>query len=104
MTSLKQEGIRFALDDFGTGYASIEPLRELPFTFVKIDRTYLQYIHDDAGIKLIKSIISMGQALDMQIIGEGVETVGQKNILRSLGCEYAQGYLFDKNGNDRKGD
>ena len=46
----------------------------------------------------------MAQALDMQIIGEGVETVGQKNILRSLGCEYAQGYLFDKNGNDRKGD
>ena len=104
MTSLKQEGIRFALDDFGTGYASIELLRKLPFTFVKIDRTYLQNIHDDAGIKLIKSIISMAQALDMQIIGEGVETVGQKNILRSLGCEYAQGYLFDKNGNDRKGD
>ena len=98
ITSLQKEGIRFSLDDFGTGYASIELLRKLPFTYLKIDRTYIQNIHQESEIKLIKSIISMAKAFNMELIGEGVETIGQKTILESLGCEYAQGFLFNKDG------
>lgn len=98
ITSLQKEGIRFSLDDFGTGYASIELLRKLPFTYLKIDRSYIQNIHQESEIKLVKSIISMAKAFDMELIGEGVETIGQKTILESLGCEYAQGFLFNKDG------
>ena len=102
MNLLQMEGIHFSLDDFGTGYASIELLRKLPFTSIKIDRSYIQNVHQDSGIKLVKSIISMAKAFNMTLIGEGVETIEQKNTLNALGCEYAQGFLFDQNGNNRK--
>lgn len=101
MKSLKKEGIRFSLDDFGTGHASIELLRKLPFTSIKIDRSYIQNIDQDSGIKLVQSIVTMAKAFNMALIGEGIETIAQKNTLISLGCEYAQGFLFDKNGNDK---
>ena len=98
MNSLREEGIRFSLDDFGTGYASIELLKKLPFTSVKIDRSYIENIEQDSGINLVKPIIEIGKALNMTLIGEGVETIGQKTKLTSLGCEYAQGFLFDNCG------
>jgi len=98
MNELKTAGIKFSLDDFGTGYSSIELLRKLPFTSIKIDRSYIQNIDQDSGMKLVKSIINMAKAFNMRLIGEGVETVGQKNTLSSLGCECAQGYLFNNSG------
>lgn len=101
MNTLIKEGIRFSLDDFGTGYASIELLRKLPFTTLKIDRSYIKNIPRDTDMKLIKSIVSMAKAFNMELIGEGVETIEQKNALSELNCEFAQGYLFDENGNDR---
>lgn len=102
MNLLREEGIRFSLDDFGTGFASIELLRKLPFTSVKIDRSYIENIEQDSGIKLVKSIIEMGKAFNMTLIGEGVETISQKTTLTSLGCEYAQGFLFN-NYRERRG-
>lgn len=102
MNCLKEKGVRFSLDDFGTGYASIELLRKLPFTSIKVDRTYIQNIHLDSGIQLVKCIIDMAKVFNMELIGEGVETAEQKNSLALLGCEYAQGFLFDENGNERK--
>ena len=102
MNYLKEKGVRFSLDDFGTGYASIELLRKLPFTSIKIDRTYIRNIHLDPGIQLVKCIIDMAKVFNMEAIGEGVETAKQKNSLALLGCDYAQGFLFDENGNERK--
>jgi len=98
MTLLKMAGVKFSLDDFGTGYSSIELLRKLPFTSIKIDRSYIQNIDQDSGMKLVESIINMAKAFNMELIGEGVETIGQKHTLSSLGCECAQGYLFNNNG------
>ena len=98
MNLLREEGIRFSLDDFGTGFASIELLRKLPFTSIKIDKSYVKNIEKDSGVRLVKSIIEIGKAFNMTLIGEGVETVSQKITLTSLGCEYAQGFLFNNCG------
>lgn len=103
MKTLKDVGIRFYLDDFGTGYASIELLRKLPFDCLKIDRSYIKNTHKEVEIKIIKSVVDMAQAFDIELIGEGVETIGQKAILESLGCQYAQGFLFGNDGVFLKG-
>ena len=102
MSKLKDQGVSFYLDDFGTGYSSIELLRKLPFSSLKLDRSYTKNIHKESGSELVKSIIDMSKAFNMSLIGEGVETLEQKRILESLGCEYAQGFLFNADGSSRR--
>ena len=102
MSKLKDQGVSFYLDDFGTGYSSIELLRKLPFSSLKLDRSYTKNLHKESGSELVKSIIDMSKAFNMSLIGEGVETLEQKRILESLGCEYAQGFLFNADGSSRR--
>lgn len=95
LNQLRQLGIGLALDDFGTGYASLSYLREMPFDVLKIDRSFIMDLGDDAQANsLLLSIISLGNALDLLVVGEGVETETQREILAAAGCQLAQGFLF----------
>jgi diguanylate cyclase (GGDEF)-like protein len=95
LNQLRQLGIGLALDDFGTGYASLSYLREMPFDVLKIDRSFIKDLGDDAQAKsLLMSIISLGDALGLLVVGEGVETELQRQILSAAGCHLAQGFLF----------
>lgn len=95
MQQLRSQGVSFAMDDFGTGYSSLQYLKRLPLDQIKIDQSFVHDIvvdPDDAVI--IRTIIAMGQALSIEIIAEGVETVEQRDLLLSYGCLRYQGYLF----------
>jgi diguanylate cyclase (GGDEF)-like protein/PAS domain S-box-containing protein len=94
---LKRIGVRLAMDDFGTGYASLSNLKRFPIDVVKIDRSFVHdclISTDDAAI--VKAVVSMGQALRMHVIAEGVETKEQLAFLQLLGCDGAQGYLIGR--------
>ena len=95
MTELKLHGVRFALDDFGTGYSSLSYLKVLPLDQVKIDTSFVRDILTDAGSAAIAdAIISLGRALGLSVMAEGVETNAQRDLLTSLGCHSFQGNLF----------
>ncbi len=92
---LRAMGVRIALDDFGTGYSSLSYLRTLPIDYVKIDRSFVMHLEDDeTDVTVAKSIVTLGHALDLKIVAEGIETEGQAAILKAMGCDFGQGYLF----------
>ena len=94
---LKGLGIDACLDDFGTGYSSLGYLQQLPITFIKIDQSFVRRLgREDDALAIVKTIVVLAHQLGRKVIAEGVETDEHLNILRSLGCEYAQGYLFAK--------
>lgn len=92
---IRDAGIRVSIDDFGTGYASFEYLQHLPITGLKIDRTFVAPLETEPRArKLMASMIEMGHALGLEVTAEGVETQGQADILLTLGCDQAQGFLY----------
>ncbi|MFA0438382.1 EAL domain-containing protein [Vibrio sp. 10N.222.51.C12] len=97
LSELRGAGIKVALDDFGTGFSSLSLLKKLPLDEVKIDKTF---IHDldgnSANQVMLKSLILMSHAFGYHVVAEGVETKEQLQIIQSLGCDYVQGYFFDK--------
>lgn len=94
---LQKLGIQLALDDFGTGQSSLSYLHKLPFQRLKIDQSFIRGIRDgDGEPPLVLNIIRMAQGLGMSAIAEGVETPHQAELLRSLGCDEGQGYVFAK--------
>ena len=94
---LKDTGVNVALDDFGVGYSSLSYLERFPIDLLKLDRSFIRDISEsDRQLHIVKSVVQMGQALEMQVVAEGVETMEQAHILRNLGCHYAQGYYFSK--------
>ena len=94
---LKELGIFLALDDFGTGYASLSYLQEYPFDFIKIDKSFISKIVDDhTQHAIVKAILDLASALDMQVIAEGIETEAQRDLLLKIGCTYGQGYWFSR--------
>ncbi|WP_246725177.1 bifunctional diguanylate cyclase/phosphodiesterase [Beijerinckia sp. L45] len=97
LRQIRAMGVRIALDDFGTGYSSLGYLRRFPFDRIKIDRSFVQQFetqHDSQVI--IKAIIDIARGLGMMITAEGVETRGQTEALRRIGCEELQGYRFSR--------
>jgi diguanylate cyclase (GGDEF)-like protein/PAS domain S-box-containing protein len=94
---LKLMGIRVAIDDFGTGYSSLNYLKRFPIDTLKIDKTFVADVckdpHDTA---IVRAIVTLGHALDLTVIAEGVETQEQLKYLSSLGCDVVQGFLFSK--------
>jgi diguanylate cyclase (GGDEF)-like protein/PAS domain S-box-containing protein len=97
MTVLKSYGIEFALDDFGTGYSSLSYLRRLPLNQLKIDRSFVWDMLCDASSRaIVQTIISLGNAMGLQVTAEGVETDEQRDYLLELGCHSFQGYLFGR--------
>jgi EAL domain-containing protein (putative c-di-GMP-specific phosphodiesterase class I) len=90
-------GVRIALDDFGTGYSSLGYLRRLPVNTLKVDRSFITPILEDAGSgKILRAISALGHSLGMNLVAEGIETQEQALALSALGFEYGQGFLFSK--------
>ncbi|MCM0647338.1 EAL domain-containing protein [Clostridium swellfunianum] len=94
---LRSMGIKIALDDFGTGYSSLNYLRQLPINVLKIDKSFVQEICDNAEQRLIVDvIISLSHKLGYKVIAEGIETKEQLKLLKDMGCDIGQGYYFSK--------
>jgi diguanylate cyclase len=95
LAALSALGIRIAIDDFGTGYSSLAYLRRLPVSLIKIDKVFVDGLGTDADAEpLVQAIMALAASFDLATVAEGVETDRQREVLRSLGCQAAQGYLF----------
>jgi len=91
----RKDGMLVSIDDFGTGYSSLSYLHYFPIDILKIDRSFITNMVDDAGaMELVRSIVSLGHNMKMKIIAEGIETEEQATMLRGIGCDQAQGYMF----------
>ena len=90
-------GVKLAIDDFGSGFASLEQLRSLPLSYLKVDREYVRGLaSDDASRIVVRSAIDLGHAIGVEVVAEGVETEEQLEILRTLSCDLVQGYFVGK--------
>jgi diguanylate cyclase (GGDEF)-like protein/PAS domain S-box-containing protein len=97
LRDLSSEGIRVAIDDFGTGYSSLEQLRRMPVDIVKVDRSFVSGMSaDSTDREIVAAVVGMGRALKLIVVAEGIETTEQAEVLRELGCDIGQGYLFAK--------
>lgn len=97
LQQLKAHNIQLSIDDFGTGYSSLSYLQLFPVDGLKIDRSFVSAMTpDNHNVKIVQGVISLAHALDLQVVAEGVETDDQRQQLKSLGCEYGQGYYFAK--------
>jgi len=97
LARLRQEGFRIALDDFGTGYSALSYLPRFPIDIVKIDRSFVRELPDDAGqAAVVRAIIALATELGIEPLAEGVEQEEQREFLAAAGCPRMQGYLFGK--------
>ena len=97
LDAIQSRGIRLAIDDFGTGYSSMSLMKQFPIDTIKVDRSFVRDLPRDSEDQAIaQAIISMGKALGMTVIAEGVETTEQESFLRDHGCDEVQGFLFSK--------
>jgi diguanylate cyclase (GGDEF)-like protein len=97
LDAIQSRGIRLAIDDFGTGYSSMSLMKHFPIDTIKIDRSFVRDLsHDTEDQAIAQAIISMGKALGMTVVAEGVENAEQESFLRSHGCDEMQGYLISK--------
>jgi EAL domain-containing protein (putative c-di-GMP-specific phosphodiesterase class I)/DNA-binding NarL/FixJ family response regulator len=97
LTRLRLKGCQLALDDFGTGFSTFVELQQLPFGRVKIDKTFvLEAQTDPSSLAIVDAVIDLGRRLSMEVVAEGVETRGLWNLLRTSGCDIAQGFLISR--------
>jgi EAL domain-containing protein (putative c-di-GMP-specific phosphodiesterase class I) len=95
LADLRALGVRLAIDDFGTGYASLSYLRDIPVDSVKIDRSFVAGIgRVPSNLAIVRAIVTLSQDLGLMVTAEGIETLEQRTILRSLGVDRGQGYYF----------
>jgi diguanylate cyclase (GGDEF)-like protein len=95
LQSLRDLGVRIALDDFGTGYSSLSALSSLPLDTLKIDRSFMERVSEDrAAARMFAAVLGVARAAELDAVAEGVEEPLQVRLLRRLGCEVGQGYLF----------
>jgi diguanylate cyclase (GGDEF)-like protein len=96
---LKDAGVGTALDDFGTGYSSLGHVHRFPLSMIKIDRSFtgeLDNAQPSRSVAIIDAVLSLGRALDLDVVAEGVETDAQRQVLLAMGCVYGQGYHFGR--------
>jgi len=97
LSELRALGVQVQIDDFGTGYSSLGYLQRLPIDTLKIDRTFVSRIGEDGnGSEIVRTILALAHDLGMKVVAEGIETDEQLSKLKSMECEYGQGYLFTK--------
>jgi diguanylate cyclase (GGDEF)-like protein len=97
LQALKEIGVLLAIDDFGTGYSSLSYLQRFPLDILKVDRMFVHELGQDGGAdEIVSAVISLAHALGLDVVAEGVETAQQLEILRSLQCDFAQGFLFSR--------
>jgi diguanylate cyclase (GGDEF)-like protein len=91
---LRDLGVRLVLDDFGTGYSSLSYLKHLPLDTIKIDQLFVAGLADGADRSIVEAVIALAHGLGIDVVAEGIETEGQFQTLRAMGCDVGQGYLF----------
>lgn len=97
LRSLKNLGLRLALDDFGTGYSSLTYLKRVPIDLIKIDQSFIAGIDDNAeNARLVEGILSLSHGLGLEVVAEGVEAPAQELFLKRLGCDYVQGFYYNR--------
>jgi ammonium transporter, Amt family len=97
LEQLKQKGFILSIDDFGTGYSSLSYLQQFPIDQIKIDRSFIDAMgRQEESFEIVKSLLGLSRILDLSNVAEGVETQSQLDMLRELGCQTAQGYLFSR--------
>jgi EAL domain-containing protein (putative c-di-GMP-specific phosphodiesterase class I) len=100
LDELRRLGVHCAIDDFGTGYSCLSHLTHMPIAALKIDRAFTRAIGDDPDSSphstVVVTVIELARRLDLFVVAEGVETVGQLDFLRRHGCAQAQGFLFSR--------
>jgi EAL domain-containing protein (putative c-di-GMP-specific phosphodiesterase class I) len=97
LRELKTLGVRLCIDDFGTGYSSLSYLRRFALDVLKIDRSFVsEMLNNSESQEIVKTILSLGSNLGMEVVAEGVETPDQVSRLKALGCDFAQGYFFSR--------
>lgn len=97
LKELSRAGVRIALDDFGTGYSSLSHLRDYPVDVVKIDRSFIDKITTDGEVRaIVRAVIDLATSLNIEVVAEGVETEGQRQLLVQQRCGIGQGYLFGR--------
>ena len=95
--ALKSLGLMLSIDDFGTGYSSLSTLKQFPIDLLKIDRSFVRDLPDDAsGASIVEAILALAHALGLGVVAEGVETLAQRDFLRSRRCGLMQGYLYSR--------
>ncbi len=93
--ALRDLGVRIAIDDFGTGYSSLSYLQELPIDIVKIDRSFVNRMaNDHVAYSVVSAVVALAQALELEVVVEGIETAEQAAIAAELGCDVMQGFLY----------
>jgi EAL domain-containing protein (putative c-di-GMP-specific phosphodiesterase class I) len=93
---MRKHGIEVALDDFGTGFSSLNMLRSLPLSTVKIDRTLIEPMPDVDAVAVVKAICDLAAVLHMDVVAEGVETQAHASAATAAGCKVLQGFLYAK--------
>jgi len=94
---IKALGVTIAIDDFGTGYSSLDTLNAFPFDRIKIDRSFLLQAEESSQARaIVRAILALGRSLEIPVLAEGVETISQLELLRSEGCDEAQGYFLGR--------
>jgi EAL domain-containing protein (putative c-di-GMP-specific phosphodiesterase class I) len=89
--------VRLAIDDFGTGYSSLAQIKRFPIDTLKVDRSFVHSVVQDAdGKAIIRAMIALSKTLSLTIVAEGVETEDQMNFLKEHACDEMQGYYFSK--------
>ena len=97
MARLREAGVSVTIDDFGTGFSSLGYLRRLPVQHLKIDRTFVRHIEDDtASAAIVRAITHLAHDLGMKVTAEGVETAAEADFVRSVGCDFAQGWYYGR--------
>ena len=98
LKQIRDIGVRLSVDDFGTGYSSLSYLHRFPIDTLKVDRSFVSRMMDGDGenAEIVNTILALARALKLSVIAEGIETVEQLDQLRTLGCEFGQGYLFSR--------
>ena len=89
--------MRIAIDDFGTGYSSLAYLRRFPVDVLKIDGSFVQGLGEDPeDSAIVAAVLRLAETLGVDVVAEGIETAGQLDTLRALGCQFGQGYYFSQ--------
>ncbi|MAD90211.1 MAG: GGDEF domain-containing protein [Pseudoalteromonas sp.] len=96
MRSLSARGIHLAIDDFGTGYSSLAYLKQFPLNTLKVDKAFVDDMHNERGRNMVDSIVTIAQNLELHVVAEGVEKAEQLAILEELNCQTVQGYYYSK--------
>lgn len=97
LLAMRDAGIQVAIDDFGTGYSSLSYIKKFDIDYLKIDQSFTRNLAPDSSdLALCEAIVVMAHKLGLKVIAEGVETEQQRDLLKTMGCDYGQGYLFSK--------